>query len=365
MSFFSMFPYRSFDLQDNGVNRIITDIFRNVDVNDKLIDNITTYRSYYINDGERPDVVSNKIYSSPDYYWTFFITNDFLKEGIHNWPMSNLEMERFIEDEYGKYSVMTFVPLAIPDQTYTIEGGFDSDAQVITYTKYYNTFTGLPLDEKYLPYLYLSAYNSGTSPIASSRIIRYDASTLQLWIEKKDNDTFYNVNSSISNYKLEFLNPYSSSEQTEELIEKYNEVEQLRIEWNEMVLLSLKVSDPATYYFYENERVTNPQGFVYPVLLFMPSNIWQDSYNAAFNFYKQEDDESIRSSSYYDLMLNQIATLNGEYTMTSLKNTNTDYISYIQNEYTINESHRNITVIDPPYISLFEESFKLELNSNV
>jgi len=357
-----MFPYRSFDLQNNGVNRIITDIFRNVDVDDKLIDNITTYRSYYINDGERPDIVSNKLYNSPDYYWTFFITNDSLKEGIQNWPMSNLEFERFIEDEYGKYSVMTFVPLAIPNLIYTIDGGFDSDAQVIAYTRYYNTFVGLPLDQKYLPYLHLSAYNSGISPISSANIIRYDASTLQLWIEKKDNDAFYNIDSNVSRYSLEFLNPYS---QTEQFINKYNEVEQLRIEWNEKILLSLKVSDPGTYYLFENARADNPLDFEYPILSFMPSNIWQDSYNAAFNFYTQEDDESIRSVSYYDLMLNQIATLNGQYNMTSLKNTNTDYISYIQNEYTINESRRNITVIDPPYISLFEEAYKFQLNSNV
>jgi hypothetical protein len=353
-----MFPYRSFDLQDNKAYRVITDIFRNVDVDDKLIDTITTYRSYYINDGERPDIVSNKIYSNPDYYWTFFITNDFLKEGIHNWPMSNAELERFIKDEYGKYSVMTFVPLVIPDQEFTI-GGFNSDAQVITYTKYYNTFTGLPLDEKYLPYLYLSAYNSGTSAIASSRIIRYDASTLQLWIEKIDNDSFYNVDSSILNYKLEFLNTLAPSD------EQYADVEQLKIEWNEKALLSLKVSDPETYYFYEKTRTDTPTAFTYPVQLFMPSNIWQDSYNAAYNFYKQEDDGSARSVSYYDLMLNQIAPLNGQYTMESLKNTNTNYISFIENEYNINESSRNITVIDPPYISLFEESFKKALNSNV
>ena len=112
-----MFPYRSFDLQNNGVNRVITDIFRNVDVNESLMDSITLYRSYYINDGERPDIVSNKIYKNPDYYWTFFITNDFLKEGMLNWPISNLEFEKFIQDEYGKHSVMTFVPLAIPNKS--------------------------------------------------------------------------------------------------------------------------------------------------------------------------------------------------------------------------------------------------------
>jgi hypothetical protein len=359
MSFFSMFPYRSFDLQNNGINRVITDIFRNVDVNESLIESITAYRSYHINDGERPDIVSNKLYNNPDYYWTFFITNDFLKEGMLNWPMSNLEFEKFIQDEYGKYSVMTFVPLVIPNQTYTISGSLDPDEEKIPYTLYYNTFTTLPIQEPYLSYLHLSAYNSEVSPIASSKIIRYDPATLQLWIEKKNNDAFYNVSSNVSRYDLQFLNPYSEQD------EQYAEIEQLRIEWNEKVLLSLKITDPKKYYEYESARIDNPENVIYPVSSFIPSNIWQDSYNAAFNFYKQEDDDSTRIISYYDLMLNQIATLDGQYNITTLKNTNTDYISYIQNEYNTNESHRNISVIQPEYVSLFEESFKNILNSNV
>ena len=215
------------------------------------------------------------------------------------------------------------------------------------------------MQDPYLPYLHIGAYNSEIGALASSNIVRYDPSTLQLWVERKDNEAFYNVMGNVSRYDLEFLNPYSEQDT------KYAEVERLRIEWNEKILFSLKTTDPGIYYVYETLRIEDPDNFTYPVLSFLPSDIWQDSYNAAFSFYKQEDDGSTRSVSYYDLMLNQLATLNGQYSMTSMKNTNTDYISYVQNEYNINESHRNISVIDPSYVSLFEESFKTVLNSNV
>jgi len=356
-----MFPFRSFDLQDNGVNRVITDIFRNVDVNDKLIDQISVYKSYYINDGERPDIVSNNLYASPDYYWTFFITNDFLKEGLNNWPLNNLEFNKFVEAEYGKYSVLTFVPLAIPNKTYTISGSYDTDSQVITYTHLYNTFIGLPLDEKYLPYLYLSAYNASPGPIASANINRFDSSTLQLWIENIDNEAFYDKNPSVhvSYYALEFINPYSEGDTA------FDDIHALDIEWNEKVLQSLQTTDPALYYEYEKLRDDSPELFVYPKLQFIPSDIWQNSYDASYSFYKEEDDGSKRYVSYYSLMLDHISTLNQSYSMHSLKNPNSDYISYVQNEFNINESHKNITVIDPQYISSFEESFKTALNSNV
>lgn len=361
MSFFSMFPFRSFDLQDNGVTRVITDIFRNVDVDDKLIDQVSAYKSYYINDGERPDIVSNNLYASPDYYWTFFITNDFLKEGLNNWPLNNLEFNKFIEAEYGKYSVMTFVPLALPNQTYNISASFDTDSQIIAYTKLYNTFVGLPLDEKYLPYVYLSAYNAHPEAIASANINRFDSSTLQLWIEKVDNDAFYDKNPSthVSYYTIEFINPYSEADSA------FAGVDALDIEWNEKILQSLATTDPGLYYQYEQLREDTPESFVYPKLTFIPSDIWQNAYDASYNFYKEQDDASKQYVSYYGLMLDHISTLNESYTMQSMKNPNTDYISYVQNEFNVNESHKNITVIDPPYIALFEESFKTTLNSNV
>lgn len=361
MSFFSMFPFRSFDLQNNGIARVITDIFRNVDVNDKLIDQVSAYRSYYINDGERPDIVSNNLYGNPDYYWTFFITNDFLKEGLNNWPLNSLEFDKFVEAEYGKYSVMTFVPLAIPDQTYTISGSFDTDSQIITYTKLYNTFVGLPLDEKYLPYLHLSAYNAHPEPIASANINRFDSSTLQLWIEKVDNDAFYNKNPSthVSYYTINFINPYIETDA------QFADIHALDIEWNEKLLQSLETTDPGLYYQYEKLREDSPELFVYPRLSFIPSDVWQNAYDASYTFYKQQDDASKQSVSYYSLMLDHIATLGGIYNMQSMKNPNTDYFSYVQNEFNINESHKNITVIDPQYVAFFEESFKTALNSNV
>jgi hypothetical protein len=401
MSFFSMFPYRSFDLQDNGVPRIITDIFRNVDVNDALLNRIAAYRSYYIGDGERPDIVSSNIYGTPDYYWTFFITNDFLKEGLNNWPMNNLELEKFVVAEYGNHSVLTFVPLAIPNKKYRPEG---EGAQEITYTQSFNTFSNLPLGSQYLPYLHLVAYGTGGSRIAASKIIRFDSSTLQLWIERNSNNAYYNPTGSFK-YTLEFINTYvtniacanikkgasykilevgnvdytqfgsidnevgtvftatkifpvSSTGVVEDA--EYEAVEALKLEWNEKILAGLESSDLEAYFLYKD---SNPQ--IYPVLKFIPSDIWQDSYNAAYNFYKEESDGSSRTVTYYDLMLDQIATLNGQYSMTSMKNTNTNYVSYIQNEYNINESHRNITVVEPTYISAFEESFKTALNSNV
>jgi hypothetical protein len=104
MSFFSQFPTRTYDANKDGVIDDVTDIFRYVDVDDKKIDDLISYQFYQIEDGERPDIVSQKLYGTPDYYWTFFIVNDSLKHGLEDWPMSNQEFDSFMYENFSKYS---------------------------------------------------------------------------------------------------------------------------------------------------------------------------------------------------------------------------------------------------------------------
>ena len=351
-----MFPKATYDLLQNKSYRYITDIFRSVDVNESMIDNISAYRTYQISEGERPDIVSDKIYSSPDYYWTFFITNDFLKEGLTAWPLDNSEIERMVTDEYGKYSIMTFVPLAT-NKTYKINA-FEVNELTIEYTEILNSFAGLALDEKYLPYVNLIALNKITNAkIASTKINKYDASTLQLWIEKIDNDDFYNVTNDVKSYSLEFINPYQQADA------KYASVESLKYEWNEKILESLKLSDQALWVKYYNDRANPPEeGFQYPILRFMPSDIWREAYNAAYYFYDAETNSAV---SYYSLMLDKLKTLSNNYNITSIKNTNTNYISYFDNQINLNDAKRSIKVIAPEYIFAFAESYEQILNQNV
>ena len=78
MSFFQQFPTIEYDLQETNQFSKRFDIFRHVDVLNAQSDDFTSYLYYEVKDGERPDIVSYKLYDTPAYYWTFFIINDFL-----------------------------------------------------------------------------------------------------------------------------------------------------------------------------------------------------------------------------------------------------------------------------------------------
>ncbi len=107
MSFFRQFPKIGYDFELNGVKQNVVDIFRHVKPIQEFIDNYTEYRFYEVENGERPDVVSERIYGSTKYYWTFFIVNDFLHDGYRAWPMSQEDLHQYIDEEYNGYAIVT------------------------------------------------------------------------------------------------------------------------------------------------------------------------------------------------------------------------------------------------------------------
>jgi hypothetical protein len=100
MPFFQQFPKIPYDFGSNGIDSNIVDLFRFVKANEQYFHEVATYIDYQIRDGERPDIVSNSLYGTPEYYWVFFLINEHLKNGISGWPMSDQELIEYIAEEY-------------------------------------------------------------------------------------------------------------------------------------------------------------------------------------------------------------------------------------------------------------------------
>ena len=77
MPYFRQFPTVGYDFNRDGIIQNVVDIFRHARPLQNFVDEINTYRKFTIPDGQRPDICSQKLYGTPDYYWTFFILNDF------------------------------------------------------------------------------------------------------------------------------------------------------------------------------------------------------------------------------------------------------------------------------------------------
>ena len=114
MSFFRQFPKIQYDFQNNGIDTRIIDIFRFVKADDRYLDDLSTYAFYQIQNGDRPDIVSNLLYGTPDYYWTFFVINEQLKTGLSGWPMSTEQFDDYMTTEYDGIVIETY-PVIIRD----------------------------------------------------------------------------------------------------------------------------------------------------------------------------------------------------------------------------------------------------------
>ena len=105
--FFQGFPTMFYDIMANGKLVETTDLFRAVRIKNSIRDDILLYKSYHIQDGERPDHVSLKLYGTTNYYWTFFMINENLVNTFADWPCSRIEMDNKIRIKYQGQVLLT------------------------------------------------------------------------------------------------------------------------------------------------------------------------------------------------------------------------------------------------------------------
>lgn len=104
-NFFREFPKVDYRFGDNTSTNRFDNISVYIDIIDQIKDNPAFYEKYSILENERPDQLSNKLYDSPFYHWTFFLLNDGLRES--GWPVSNMKVFDLAKKYYPHTTVTT------------------------------------------------------------------------------------------------------------------------------------------------------------------------------------------------------------------------------------------------------------------
>lgn len=105
MSYFlnvKMVPYKFGTSDEFALHQNISQY---TDLVDQVRNNKAFYRKYTILDGERPDTLSQKLYGSPKYYFTFFLMNDSLRE--RGWPLPFQQVIELVQKERNNTVVTT------------------------------------------------------------------------------------------------------------------------------------------------------------------------------------------------------------------------------------------------------------------
>lgn len=139
--YFQNFPTMQYDLYDDGHTTTFVDIFRTVRPKASIKDDLLLYSKYTIQDGERPDHLSQRFYGSPDYYWTFFMVNEHLVNIHTDWPLSRKEFVQMIESKYDGFVLTTEQDISTKFTKGEVVQGLVSGATGILESKDCNTNT--------------------------------------------------------------------------------------------------------------------------------------------------------------------------------------------------------------------------------
>lgn len=98
MAFFSGFPQELYKFGNETTSTLFQNISAYVDLFDRIKEDTSFYSTYTILEGDRPDVLSQKLYGSTNYYWTFYLLNDTIRN--LGWPVSNFQVVNYAKAQH-------------------------------------------------------------------------------------------------------------------------------------------------------------------------------------------------------------------------------------------------------------------------
>lgn len=102
--YFNTFPKIYYDFDFNGEDqslRILTDITKNIRVRKAILENITLYDEYDVQEGDTFEIISERIYGNPEYHWILMILNQ-RYDYINDLPIHQYEFDEYVDSIYGE-----------------------------------------------------------------------------------------------------------------------------------------------------------------------------------------------------------------------------------------------------------------------
>jgi hypothetical protein len=117
MVYFNKFPKLRYSFDNGKTTQICVDVLRRVALRDKIKSITEMFVDYNIKEGERPDIVADKIYGDSGLHWLILISNE-IHNQYYEWPMSQRQLDLYNERIY-------------PGQTFFLNGVTGSGGSTI------------------------------------------------------------------------------------------------------------------------------------------------------------------------------------------------------------------------------------------
>ena len=117
-SFFQNFPLVGYNFGTETTPALFQDISAYIKIIDDIKDDIAFYTTVHIQDYDRPDSLSYKLYGTTEFYWTFYYLNDDLRES--GWPLPQQDLLPKAKIDYPHQTIVTTADISsifLPGQT--------------------------------------------------------------------------------------------------------------------------------------------------------------------------------------------------------------------------------------------------------
>jgi hypothetical protein len=91
--------YYPFNINDAEQLIVLKDITHNIRFKEIIKDKITSYEYYVIQDGDTPEIISEKIYGTPNYHWTLMLLNDRF-DYLTDFPIATKVFDKYVKEKY-------------------------------------------------------------------------------------------------------------------------------------------------------------------------------------------------------------------------------------------------------------------------
>lgn len=101
MAYFSYFPTIGYDVRgekNNSRVQVITNVL--VRIRKKLnVINSAFFEQYFINDGDRADILAHKFYDDSTLHWVIMYAN-YMTNPYYDWPLPYFDLQKFVAKKY-------------------------------------------------------------------------------------------------------------------------------------------------------------------------------------------------------------------------------------------------------------------------
>ena len=150
MAYFRELPNISYisrlpDASSNEEYITVKNLFKRAKLRTDIVNIITAFNYYQVEDNQRPEVVASKLYGDPELDWVILITNN-ITNVRDQWPLCNNDLYNYMIDKYDTEEALSnihhYETTEVKDEydRLVVPSGLQVDSNfTVTYTKFNNT----------------------------------------------------------------------------------------------------------------------------------------------------------------------------------------------------------------------------------